>query len=211
MTFLRIRVRLRPSNIEVLPAFSGLAQCECPPQRLLTAVDWCKKPADRGCATIRLSSSGKNQHNSPSATRGNSRACDESIVGVFVGVSNFIQTPWADKPMACGANLGWLQDVALCPNVGPFMHVTLASAICVDCRVIYPSRAVNQRQCKLSPADTTEAQQQRGSSMTTLRSAEANSIAAAARSNDALGAHRSTRASDQRMQRPPRKSEGGRR
>src|SRR6202049_3048845 len=34
--------------------------------------------------------------------------------------------------------------------------------------------------------------------------------AAAARSNDAYGAHRSTQASDQRMQRPPRKSEGGR-
>ena len=52
-----------------------------------------------------------------------------------------------DRPhIACGAkrpillvgpNVGWLQDVALSPNVGPFMHVALASAICVDSRVIH--------------------------------------------------------------------------
>ena len=35
MTFLQIRIRLR-SNIEVLPAFSALAQQEYPPQKFLT-------------------------------------------------------------------------------------------------------------------------------------------------------------------------------
>jgi hypothetical protein len=35
MTFLQIRIRLR-SNIEVLPAFSAIAQQEYPPQKFLT-------------------------------------------------------------------------------------------------------------------------------------------------------------------------------